>query len=77
MRKTGQQKKKQFDNEKNGNQIHDGTIVDPVYFSRIAVPVSEVAFDEIRIGFSPQFINKKDELEKIKAMMPNSSIIEI
>lgn len=60
----------------NGYEIHDGMIMKTVYFPKIAVPVSDKAFDVVKIGFAPKFGDKKGFLEKIKKIMPES-VIEV
>ena len=50
----------------NGYKIHDGQILKTVFFPKIAIPVSENAFDVVKIGFSPQFYARKEFLEEIR-----------
>ena len=46
------------------------------FFPKIAVPVSDEAFDVVKIGFSPQFNDRKSFLEEIRKIIPES-IIEV
>lgn len=64
----------QLDINKNGNKIYDQMIMEGVYFPKIAVPISENAFDEIRIKFSPRFKNKSGYIEELKILLPESKI---
>ncbi len=61
---------------KNNNEIHDGMIMQNVFFPKIAIPVSDEAFDEIKIKFSPGFKNQKEYIGEIRKLLPNS-IIEV
>lgn len=65
----------QLDNKKNGNELHDGMIM-PVPFLRVAVPLNEEAFNEIRIRFSPKFQDKDGYLEEIRTLYPNCVVTE-
>lgn len=58
----------------NGYKIHDGQILKTVFFPKIAIPVSENAFDVVKIGFSPQFYARKEFLEEIRQLLPESII---
>ena len=58
----------------NGYKIHDGQILKTVFFLKIAIPVSENAFDVVKIGFSPQFYARKEFLEEIRQLLPESII---
>lgn len=62
----------QFDINKNGNEEHDGMIMTKAFCPKIAVPVSENAFDEIYIKFSPEFENKDEFLNELRNMIPRS-----
>ena len=64
----------QFDIFKNGYEIHDGMIVQNGFFPKVAVPVSEKAFDVIKIKFSPEFKNQDEYLEKLRSIVPDSTI---
>ena len=44
------------------------------FFPKIAIPVSDDAFDVVQIGFSPQFSAKKELLEEIRQLLPESTI---
>ena len=48
-----------------------------IYFRLISIPLSNDAFNTIKIGFSPNFKNKSDFLNEIKNIYPNSKIEEI
>ncbi len=67
----------QLDNSKNGYPIHDGTIMSDVYFPKIAVKLSDIAFKYIKIKFSPGFSSKEDYIKRLKQMIPMSSVEEI
>ena len=58
---------------KNGHECHDGMIMGAA-FPKIAVPMSEDAFNEINIGFSPKFKNQKIYLQEIEKLLPNCKI---
>lgn len=64
----------QFNNFKNGYEMHDRMIVDKCFFPKIAVPIIDEAFDVIKIKFSPDFINKDAYIEAIKSIRPKSKI---
>ncbi|MDO4554255.1 MAG: hypothetical protein Q4B70_03815 [Lachnospiraceae bacterium] len=64
----------QFDNTLNGYEIHDQLIIKDVYPPKIAVKVTEEAFKNIILRFSPEFQDKDDFLEKVKKLMPKSKI---
>ena len=60
----------------NGYEIHDGIVMKTDFFPKIAVPVSERAFDTVKIGFAPRFQERKRFLEEIQQLLPES-IIEV
>lgn len=62
----------QLDISANGNEEHDEMIMQRAVFPKIAVPISEDAFDEIKIKFSPEFENKDEFLNKLREIMPHS-----
>lgn len=62
----------QFDINVNGNEVHDGMIMQSAFFPKIAVSISEEAFDEIKIKFSPKFENKDEFLNELREIMPHS-----
>lgn len=62
----------QLDINLNGNVVHDEMIMQNVYFPKIAVPISEDAFNEIKIKFSPKFENKDEFLNELREIMPDS-----
>ncbi len=64
----------QLDIFTNGYENHDGQILKTAFFPKIAIPVSDVAFDVVKIGFSPQFGARKKFLEDIRQVLPESVI---
>lgn len=66
----------QFDIFKNEHESHDGMIMQEPFFPKVAVPLVEDAFREIRIKFSPSFKDKDVFIEKIKTLLPES-IVEV
>ena len=64
----------QFENRKNGNISHDEMIVDGPYHAKIAVPISEEAFNSIKIRFSPNFTDRDAFITRIKSIQPQSKI---
>ena len=64
----------QYRNQKNGNEINDNTILDNCFFTKIAVPLAENAFDTLKIGFSPKFKNKEDYLKELGDIYPDIRI---
>ncbi len=58
----------------NGYENHDGQILKTAFFPKIAIPVSDMAFDVVKIGFSPQFSAKREFLEEIRKLLPESAI---
>ena len=55
----------QCDHIENGNEYHDSTIVSHAWKS-VAVPLSDDAFSEVRIGFSPDFNDPEGYIKKLK-----------
>ena len=64
----------QYDIFENGELYHDEMILRGVFYPKISVPMSENAFKQIRIKFSPKFVGKDKFIEKIKELMPESEI---
>lgn len=64
----------QLDIFKNGHKNHDGMIMNGMFFPKVAVPVTDDAFEEIKIKFSPDFKNQDDYIKQIKQILPNSVI---
>lgn len=60
----------------NGYEIHDGMIMQKAFFPKIAVPVSDEAFKVVKIGFSPQFTDRKKFIEELQKILPES-VIEV
>ena len=60
----------------NGYKAHDGMVMKTDFFPKIAVPVSEWAFDTVKIGFAPKYQKRKRFLEEIQQLLPES-IIEV
>lgn len=60
----------------NGHEIHDGMIMKTIFFPKIAVPVSDEAFDVLKISFAPQFRDRKGFLEEMRQLLPES-VIEV
>lgn len=58
----------------NGDEIHDGMIIKEAFFPKIAVQLTENAFEEIKIKFSPDFKNKEAYLRKLKEMISGKTI---
>ena len=69
--KVGVQQIKIFSN---GNEYHDGTIMKNSFFPKIAVPVSDKAFDTLKIAFSPKFDNRDNFLKELREILPKSCI---
>jgi hypothetical protein len=66
----------QLDIFPNGHEQHDGMIMGSAFFPKIAVPVSDKAFDIVKIGFSPKFVDKDAYLKDLQDLLPDS-VIEI
>ena len=62
----------QLDINVNGNEEHDGMIMQGAFFPKIVIPISEDAFDEIKIKFSPEFENKDEFLNELREIIPHS-----
>jgi hypothetical protein len=60
----------------NGYEQHDGMIMGSAFFPKIAVPVSDKAFDIVKIGFSPKFVDRDAYMEDLQKLLPDS-VIEI
>jgi hypothetical protein len=58
----------------NGNEQHDGMIMGSAFFSKIKVPVSDKAFDIVKIGFSPKFVDRDAYLKDLRKLLPDSVI---
>ncbi|MDO4548630.1 MAG: hypothetical protein Q4D04_11060 [Clostridia bacterium] len=57
-----------------GNPIYDGSIMKWAFFPKIAVPLTNNAFDQVRIRFSPNYSNKSECLRRIEKLLPSSKI---
>ena len=64
---------RQLEMFENGNEIHDGMIIKGA-FPKIAVPVSDDAFNILKIGFSPKFDGKDAFIEEMRTLLPQSEI---
>lgn len=64
----------QFHNFKNEYETYNEMIVDEGFYPKISVPITDEAFDIIKIRFSPFFTNKDEFIEKIKEIQPKSTI---
>lgn len=47
-------------------------IMQKIFFPKVVVPISEEAFDEIKIKFSPKFENKDEFLNELQEIMLHS-----
>lgn len=64
----------QLDILANGNEIHDDMIMKEAFFPKIAVALTEDAFEEVKIKFSPAFKDRKAYLKKVENMLPGRKI---
>lgn len=49
-------------------------VMDSGFFPKMAIPLNEKAFEEVRLKFSPKFSGKEDFVQKVKDLLPNSTI---
>lgn len=60
--------------KKNGYEIHDGMIMDQCFSPKIAVPISDDAFDTLKIGFNSLFTRKTELLREIQTQYPDMKL---
>lgn len=64
----------QFDIFLNGHEIHDNLIMKKVFFPKIAMELTEKAFEELKIKFSPGFKDRESYLKKVEDILPGRKI---
>lgn len=67
----------QIEVKTNGNEIHDNLIYNDFFFQKVAVPITNDAFNEIVIKFSPKFTDKEKYISEIMNVAPQSKIVQI
>ena len=48
--------------------------MDSGFFPKMEIPLNEKVFEEVRLKFSPKFSGKEDFAQKVKELLPNSTI---
>ncbi|MCD7956580.1 MAG: hypothetical protein LUG93_12730 [Lachnospiraceae bacterium] len=64
----------QYTNMKNGCEMHDNMIFQDFFFPKIAIPITENAFDVLKIRLSPKLENKDGFIEELKSLISSGNI---